>query len=220
MAGIRPKLTKTSQNAVCVPSIKVDGNGPALGSDDLGNGWNSRVGASSAASTRSRPNGRPMVGRSTHEHLSHSMVRLRAGSSQWGGREVGNVDQKPEGDLGKCRQAITTADISSASSSGHALRTHGILRDGAFENGAGGSRTPVPRRAERRIYACSSPLISFPTRRVNNPSREQGIRISRSSEACQPFGPSPIVYGNPPHRASGGFPSRRSGRERVLRVGR
>ena len=110
--------------------------------------------------------------------------------------------------------------ISLASSRGHGCLVHGISRDEAFENGAGGIRTPVPRRAERRIYACSSPLISSRTRRVNNPSQGQGIRSSRSAEACQPFGSSPMSSGTSPHRASGEVPSRRSGREGVLRVGR
>jgi len=87
------------------------------------------------------------------------------------------------------------------------------------QNGAGGIRTPVPRRAGRRLYACSPPLFSFPTRRANDPSREQGMRRSRSAEACQPIGPSPMVSGTSPHRASGEVPSRRSGRESVLRVG-
>lgn len=87
-------------------------------------------------------------------------------------------------------------------------------------SGAGGIRTPVPKRAEDRVYACSRPLISFTTRRVDGPSREQGMRMSRSSKACQPFRSSPMICGFPPHRASGGSPSRRSGRESVLRVGR
>lgn len=86
-------------------------------------------------------------------------------------------------------------------------------------SGAGGIRTPVPKRAEGRVYACSRPLISLTTRRDDDPSREQGMRMSRSSKACQPFGPSPMFCGIPPHRASGGIPSRRSGRESVLRVG-
>jgi len=98
----------------------------------------------------------------------------------------------------------------------------GGLVERAFRrtSGAGGIRTPVPKRAEGRVYACSRPLISFTTRRDDDPSREQGMRMSRSSKACQPFGPSPMICGIPPHRASDGIPSRRSGRESVLRVGR
>ena len=77
-------------------------------------------------------------------------------------------------------------------------------RAGARENGAEGSRTPVPIHMKSRIYACSRPfnlgLRSVERRRAAN----LGTQFSRSSTACQPFGTSPICVGPPSHRTSDG----------------
>jgi hypothetical protein len=45
------------------------------------------------------------------------------------------------------------------------------------------------------------------------------MRRSRSAEACQPIGTSPMVVSAPPHRASGDALRGQLGRESVLRVG-
>ncbi len=99
------------------------------------------------------------------------------------------------------QRAQARVKMETASAGARELET---ARAGARENGAEGSRTPVPIHMKSRIYACSRPfnlgLRSVERRRAAN----LGTQFSRSSTACQPFGTSPICVGPPSHRTSDG----------------
>jgi len=70
-------------------------------------------------------------------------------------------------------------------------------------NGAGGNRTPVPIQSAGRVYVHSRLFDLGLSAAGDGVCTGPGRRTSRSAEACQPLGASPMVVGVIPYRASG-----------------